>query len=120
MKTFLDPRGHAYIRLALPSFNKVIELDFLIDTGFSGGLAIPRNVKDKFNFPLISRANWELADGSEIELDVYLAKIKIKGRKNGEISAIFSDGKEGLVGIEFLRGRRFVLDLKRLTVSLEP
>lgn len=118
MKAFLDSRGHAYIRLRLPSFNKVIEIDFLVDTGFSGGIAIPSNLEHKFNFPRISRATWELADGSEIELDVYLGRIKAQKGRDEEISAIFSDGKEGLVGIEFLRGKKFVLDLKKFAVSL--
>lgn len=117
MQTFLTPQGHAYVILVLPSIEGEVQLDCLIDTGFSGGLAMPQQFKEKFNFPRISRATWELGDGSQIESEIYLGELKI--RDNSErIAVIFSESREVLVGIEFLRGKRFVLDLKKNTASL--
>ena len=117
MQTFLSPRGHPYAIFTLLGANEGVELGCLIDTGFAGGVSVPEKLKQSFNFPLIGRRTWELADGSQIELEVYLGKVKADGEEK-EIGIIFTDGNEGLVGIEFLRGKRFILDLKTSTVEL--
>jgi len=117
MQTFLSSQDHPYVRVLLPKSGDKIELACLIDTGFAGGISIPEKLKPNFNFPLIGRRTWELADGSRIELEVYLGKM-MANDKEKEISVIFTDGNEGLVGIEFLRNKRFVLDLKTNIVEL--
>lgn len=117
MKPYLDKRGHAYIEVALQGKKQDIKLNCLIDTGFSGGISIPREYQDKFNFPRIVRdITWELADGSETKLDIYLGKLNIAGGER-EIAVIF-DGKDGLVGIEFLKEKIFTLNLKDNLVEL--
>lgn len=117
MQTFLSPQDHPYVRIILPGPEDEAGLDCLIDTGFAGGISIPEKLKPNFDLPLIGRRTWELADGSQIELEVYLGKVKVDNGEK-EISIIFTDGSEGLVGIEFLRGKRFVLDLKTNIVEL--
>lgn len=117
MRTFLSPQDHPYVRVILPGSEGKAELACLIDTGFAGGISVPEKLKPNFNFPLIGRRTWELADGSQIELKVYLGKVETDGEEK-EIGIIFTDGSEGSVGIEFLRGKRFVLDLKENTVEL--
>jgi clan AA aspartic protease len=117
MQTFLSSQDHPYVKVVFSGLEDKAELDCLIDTGFAGGISIPEKIKPDFNFPLIGRRTWELADGSQIELEVYLGKTTTNGKEK-EISIIFTDGNEGLVGIEFLRGKKFVLDLKSHTVEL--
>lgn len=117
MQTFLSSQDHPYVRVILPRSRDKTGLDCLIDTGFAGGISVPEKLKPNFNFPLIGRRTWELADGSRVELEVYLGKMMANGKEK-EISVIFTDGGEGLVGIEFLRSKRFVLDLKENTVKL--
>jgi len=118
MRAFLDSRGHAYVKLQASAIKDDISLNLVVDTGFSGGLSLPSGLKQKFNFPPISRATWELADDSEVELDVYLGKIKTQKGREEEIAVVFNESREGLAGIEFLRGKRFVLDLRELRVEL--
>jgi clan AA aspartic protease len=118
MRVFLDSRGHAYVNLCVLTIKGDISLDLLVDTGFSGGLSLPSSLKQKLDFPSISRATWELADGSEIELGVFLGKIRTRRGREEEIAVVFNESREGLVGIEFLRGKKFVLDLKKFQVKL--
>jgi len=117
MRTFLSSQDHPYVRINAPGAKKEIEFDCLIDTGFAGGISIPEKLKPHFKFPLIGRRVWELADGSLVELEVYFGKVK-EGTKKKEVSVIFTDGSEGLVGIEFLRGKKFILDLKKNAIQL--
>lgn len=118
MQTFLSPQQHPYVKISISGRTKEVELDCLIDTGFAGGISIPAGLKSKFDFPVIGRQVWELADGSQIELEVFLGEIKTEKEK-AEIAVIFTDGSEGLVGIEFLRGRKFIFDLRKLQVALK-
>lgn len=89
----------------------------MIDTGFSGGISIPRQLQKELDFPEIYKSTWELADGSQVESEIYAGEIDT-GRGTKKTAVIFSDGREGLVGIEFLRGKKFVLDLKKNEIEL--
>lgn len=117
MAVYLSSRQHPYARASLPGVDEDVELDCLIDTGFAGGIAIPNDLKDEFNFPSIGRRVWELADGSEIELEILAGRVKFEGVEK-EVAVLFIGRREGLVGIEFLKGMRFLLDLKIGKVEL--
>lgn len=117
MRTFLSPQQHPFVELTVPGIDENIILSCLIDTGFGGGISIPLKLKEEFEFPLIGRRTWELADGSEIELEVYLGGIQTD-KNTEQIAVIFSNNNEGLVGIEFLRNKKFILDLKSNTIEL--
>lgn len=117
MQTFLNPQGHASTKIRLNGISKTVELDCMIDTGFSGGISLPRELQVELDFLEIYKSTWELADGSQVESEIYAGKIETpEGVK--EIAVIFSNGREGLVGIEFLRGKKFVLDLKKNETEL--
>jgi len=117
MKVYLGPKSHPYTELVVPGIKRKFKINCLIDTGFAGGLALPLHLKEEFKFPLIIKRSWKLADGSEIELDVFAGKIEFEGKKK-EIAILFVNGEDGIVGIEFLKGLRFVLDLKEGRVEL--
>lgn len=110
MQTFLSPNGHAFVKVILLGVDEDVELDCMIDTGFSGGIAVPSSLEGEFDFPVFTRLTYQLANGDEMEVDVHLGEIIDEGAHK-QIAAIFADGDEGLVGIEFLRGKKFLLDL---------
>ena len=93
-------------------------LDCLIDTGFSGGIALPQKAQKKLDSKPIAFQEYELADGSHKIFTLY----KIESRFNHRqklITGFFTESNEGLVGIEFLTGFYLELNLKRFTISLE-
>lgn len=67
---------------------------------------------------VVGYQEYELADGSRVVFDLYEAKVTYSGVSK-LITAIFSKSDDALIGIEFLEGFRFMLDLKLFKTSLE-
>lgn len=88
-----------------------IPVDCLIDTGFSSGLALKQSLLSKIKGMPVARQEFELADGSIVNLDVYLTKIKFKSLSQ-YLPTIFTESNDNLVGMDFLRNRQLKIDLK--------
>lgn len=117
MNPYLDPQNHPHlkVKVLLSSWKPV---DCLIDTGFSGGIALPENYLVGFKERPIVYQEYELADGSFTTFAVYQSKVRFK-EISKEITLFFTKSNGGLLGIEFLTGFRLALDLKQLLVTLE-
>lgn len=117
MSLYLDSRNSPHIRIGvfLPS---LMVVDCLIDTGFSGVLVLPDGYLSTFHKKPIVYQEYELADGSLNTCAVYKTNVTF-GNVNKEVALMFTKTSEGLVGIEFLTGFTFVLNLKKLSVMLE-
>lgn len=113
----MDSKLHPYVEVRVKGSEQDFEVDCLVDTGFAGGVVLPQELRDKVDFTPMARRVWRLADGSEIELVVFAGQIGFKGEEK-KMAILFIDRGEGLVGIEFLKGMRFVLDLKEREVEL--
>lgn len=107
-----------------PRVNVLVELhshetiDCLMDTGFSGGISLPLRYRKNFTRKAIAFQEYELADGSRVTFDLY--EITVSYRKTSKmLLAFFTNGDDPLVGIEFLDGFRFILDLKKSLVTLD-
>ena len=118
MDVFIGRSKHPFVHVKLPSHSGPVALTCLIDTGFAGGIAIPEILRPRFDFPLITKQQWRLADGTDKVLNVYSGKILV-GQEEIAIETIFVNGDEGLIGIEFLLDKRLVLEIKKNLVSLE-
>ncbi len=81
----------------------------LIDTGFSGYLAIPAAYFDGDAALPDTRFDWELADGSTIGAPVYFGSVEIVGLAS--VRAAIT-----VIGNEYILGRQ-ILDLYRLTLD---
>lgn len=115
MNPYLTPERHPRIKIKV-LLSVLTEINFLIDTGFSGGVSLPENLKPKdkpFGYQ-----EYELADGSRLVFDLYEAKVIYKGISK-VVTAIFSKSEDALIGIEFLEGFKFTLDLKNFEISLD-
>ena len=93
-------------------------MDCMVDTGFSGGIILPWRYASYFKEKPIMYQEFELADGSRRKYPIYKLKIRFNNLSK-EVNLSFTDSKDSFVGIEFLLGFRFILDLKRFKVSLE-
>lgn len=89
----------------------------LIDTGFSGGITLPDELKDYFPINKLVETHFTLADDSEVTVDSIPVNIEYEKHRK-EILAIFMGTKESLVGIEFLDQMKFCLNLREKKVEL--
>lgn len=115
---YLSANHHPHVKVKVKFSKGWEEIDYLIDTGFSSGIVLPERYLKSLKSISKWKQSFELADGSEIEFDLYKLSICF-GTKVKIVSAIFSKSEDALLGIEFLDGFRFLLDLKNYKVSLE-
>ena len=77
-------------------------IEAVIDTGYNGALALSRELIASLGLAFLTSNRAELADGTEILLDVFDGEVEW----NGELRSILVDsgGPVALVGLELLHG----------------
>ena len=115
MNPYLTPERHPRVKIKI-SLSVLKEIDFLLDTGFSGGVSLPERLKPRER--PIGYQEYELADGSRVVFDLFEVKANYQGIPK-TVTAIFSKSEDALVGIEFLEGLILTLNLKKFTISLK-
>jgi len=92
------------------------DIPMTVDTGFSGGIAIPLNLINEMGLELVDFDTFRLATGEIVELPIFLGKVIIK---KSEIETWFIPG-DSLLGMEFLysAGSLLSLNFKDDTVKL--
>lgn len=81
----------------------------IIDTGYNGYLTLPLENVNALNLPSIGQRKAELADGSLVLLEAFLAKIRWDDQQR-YITITHSEGGN-LVGMELLNGYRLQIDV---------
>jgi clan AA aspartic protease len=94
-----------------PSRRRSVEVEAVIDTGFTGHLTLPPEVVQALALPPQGFVEVELADGSSAALGVYGALVLWDGRQRPV--PVYETGGRALVGMSLLRG-------SRLTVGVAP
>ena len=86
------------------------DIPFVIDTGFTGALALPIHIISRLNLPPADDDETEviLADGSAETAGVYVASLLWHGQPS-EVE-VFDLGSEPLAGMELLRGCNISID----------
>jgi len=93
------PQVNAYLSNdGILSLSTKGEISFTVDTGFSGGIAIPISIIEKMKTEIVTYDTFSLATGEIIELPVFIGDIRA-GRKRIETWFIPGDF---LLGMEFL------------------
>lgn len=116
MKVFLDIDNNPHIECNIISL-ELNELTCLIDTGFTGGIALPQKYLSKIKGTPYASVEFRLADGSIVKYNTYKAIVGYNSCIK-VVTLIFTNSTRALVGIDFLEGFKFVLDLKKLRISL--
>ncbi|MEH2068406.1 MAG: aspartyl protease [Nostoc sp.] len=95
-----------------------LPVDAMLDTGFSGWLAIDKQDLEEFDWLYLGERNMRLAKG-EAKFDIYAGKVRIDGEEFN-IPVYAGDGVlEILLGREWLKNRRLVVDLSAGMLTLE-
>lgn len=91
--------------------------EMLIDTGFTGAIALPRRLLRRLRLDFIAVDSFTLATGQMVDLPAYTGMVRI-GRR--EVRTWFIPG-DFLVGMDFLRSisSRVVIDFETDSVTLQ-
>lgn len=86
--------------------SEAVEVEAVIDTGFTGHLTLPRDMVRSLALPRRGFVEVELADGGTTALDVYEARVIWHDRLRSV--PVYETGESGglLVGMSLLRGSR--------------
>ncbi len=102
MKGFVTAALEAILPLHIQDANgKSITVDAVIDTGFTGQLALPAAVVDMLSFPLRGVRSALLGDGRRAMVEVYEAQVLWQGKLR-EVQLLAMEGC--LVGMSLLYG----------------
>jgi len=77
-------------------------IEFILDTGFSGSLTLPASLIAALGLPFRSRGSAVIADGSEIEFDIFAATVIWDGTPRGVL--VEAAETEPLLGMSLLYG----------------
>ena len=88
----------------------------LIDTGFTGSLAVPSEFLNQATVTPDSRVGWALADGSIVDAPIYLGDVEIVGFTPIQGIAITFLGEEFVVGRGIIDRFRVTLDYGRQVI----
>jgi len=87
-----------------------VQVEVVIDTGFTGFLILPAQIVATLALPFASTTRAALADGSEISMDVFEATVLWDARER-HIAVLVAEGV-ALVGMALLSGYRVTLDVE--------
>ena len=78
------------------------QVEFILDTGFSGSLTLPQSIITALGLPFRSRGSAILADGSKAEFDIYAATVIWDGEQRRVL--VEAADTDPLVGMGLLYG----------------
>lgn len=94
-----------------------LPVDAMLDTGFSDWLAIDKQDLEEFDWVYLGERNMQLAKG-EAKFDIYAGKVRIDGQEFN-IPVYAGDGvSELLLGRQWLKNRRLVVDFPAGVLTL--
>lgn len=101
----------AVIAITVPGgfTNGVVEVEAVIDTGFTGHLTLPPEVVRSLSLLRQGFVEVELADGGNATLEVFEARILWHGRPRRV--PVYEAGGSPLVGMSLLRGSRLTVEV---------
>lgn len=96
-------------------------IECAVDTGFDGGLMLPRTFADELQFRIIGRLALEMVGGARLFAPVGLASIEWLDEIR-QIEVLVSDGNDALIGTELLEKTLLVIDYVsgKVTISTPP
>jgi predicted aspartyl protease len=95
-----------------------LPVDALLDTGFSGWLAMDEQDLEGLDWIYIRRQEMQTARG-EFDFDLYAGKIRIDNQEF-DIPVHVGDGvPEVLIGRQLLKNRRLIVDISAGVLTLE-
>ena len=95
-----------------------LPVDALLDTGFSGWLAINDQDLDGLDWTYVKQKKMRTAKG-EFNFDLYAGKMRIEGQEFDIPVHVGAGVPEVLIGRQWLKNRRLVVDISAGVLTLE-
>ena len=95
-----------------------LPVDALLDTGFSGWLAINDQDLDGLDWTYVKQEKMRTAKG-EFNFDLYAGKMRIEGQEFDIPVHVGAGVPEVLIGRQWLKNRRLVVDISAGVLTLE-
>ncbi len=95
-----------------------LPVDALLDTGFSGWLAMDDQDLDGLNWTYVKQEKMRTAKG-EFDFDLYVGKVRIEGQEFDIPVHVGAGVPEVLIGRQWLKNRRLVVDISAGVLTLE-
>jgi clan AA aspartic protease len=93
-------------------------IECVVDTGFDGGLMLPRAFFSQIQIPIIGELTFEMVGGAKMSAKIGLTDIQWLGELR-EVEVIVSEGDDALIGTELLIATTLTIDYSssNLTIS---
>lgn len=85
-----------------------LTIDFVVDTGFNAYLTLPSQAVAAMKLPMESTVMARLADGSQYNIPIHLAKIRWDGQE--QFVTVLATGNKPLLGTALLQGFRLIVE----------
>jgi len=95
-----------------------LPVDALLDTGFSGWLAMDSQDLEGLDWTYIKQEKMRTAKG-EFNFDLYAGKVRIEGQEFDIPVHVGTGVPEILIGRQWLKNRRLVVDMSASILTLE-
>lgn len=117
MNGYVDASGRALIEIVVSGPEQRSTLSAWIDTGFTGGLALPAAVIGELSLPVDQEVETRLADGSTHRTMTYAAGVQWFGNLV-RAEVVSTQVPTPLLGVQLLVGRELRVDYASMTVSV--
>jgi predicted aspartyl protease len=95
-----------------------LPVDALLDTGFSGFLAMDSQDLEGLDWIYVEKATMQTAKG-EFDFDIYAGKVRIDGQDFDIPVHVGAGVPEFLIGRQWLKKRRLLVDMSASILTLE-
>ncbi|ETX00225.1 hypothetical protein [Candidatus Entotheonella palauensis] len=118
LRGYVDAGSQPWVSLTLMgSHGQIVEFEAIIDTGFDGGLCLPRSLAEQIALQEMGMQRVELADGSQHIEPLFLGEVVFDGvRQWADIS--LTQGADALLGTALLKNYQLEIRFRSRTVVL--
>lgn len=92
-------------------------IECVVDTGFDGGLMLPRAFVSQIQIPTIGELTFEMVGGARMSAEIGITNIKWLGELR-EVEVIVSEGDDALIGTELLIGTTLIIDYQSSSLEI--
>lgn len=103
--------------LILVRLSEDATIECVLDTGFDGGLVLPRTFVSRFQIPPIGELAFEMVGGARMTAQIGLTDVEWLGELR-KVEVVISEGNDALIGTELLTATTLIIDYKASTVTI--
>jgi clan AA aspartic protease len=103
--------------LVVVRFGSGSAIECVVDTGFDGGLMLPRAVLSEIQIEVSGRVTFEMVGGATMSAEVGLSEIEWLGRLQ-QVEVIVSESEDALIGTELLIASTLTVDYSSGTLTI--